>query len=300
MTKNFTLLKALPIATGIFLVASCTKEMPTGNGNASITEGKKVVLNEDQERKLHDMVSRVPIIQYYDLATGNVIELDIQNRDFSFVSPPDGWYYNDADGDGVEYVQVGDNDYLVFSGSVSGGGSGGGGTVVAGNSALNIDIAICLSLQEVGDGEGYGNLFDSGFSFPEFAAVFGIAGDFEALAEADTESEDFDPFEYFHGFAEYFVLADELAAGSYDVFDWMESDGTEDYFDNGWAAAFLMDFQEMAIYFSTDGTITVASSSMTFNGEYLGLIDIFDAFLDGEDYDVEAAEVSGFGTMGCG
>ena len=294
--KSFPFKTILAIGGAAFLLGGCQKERTYGDGNFLPQSEKKISLNEVQERKLHDMVTRVPKVAYYDEATNRQINLNAETRDWSFTSPPEGWQFDDADDNGVIFVEDIDGGTIVFSGTA--GANTGGGSVVAGNSALDIDVAICLSAQEVGEDGGFVDLFDTGFGFSEFAVVMGIAGDFEELGNADTESEDFDPFEFFHGFAIYYVLADDIG-GNYEVFDWMDSqEGEEDYSDM--AAAFLMDFQNFALYFSVDGDINVSGGQMSFNGHYLALEDLFLDYLESEDeVDPEFSIVSGFGTMGC-
>jgi len=294
--KSFPFKTILAIGGAAFLLGGCQKDLPTGDGTFVPQPEKKITLNDVQERKLQDMITRVPKVAYYDEANNRLINLNLENRDWSFTSPPDGWQFDDADDNGVIFVEDIDGGTIVFSGTA--GANTGGGSVVAGNSALDIDVAICLSAQEVGEDGGFVDLFDTGFGFAEFAVVIGIAGDFEELANADTESEDFDPFEFFHGFAEYFVIADEIG-GNHEVFDWMDAEeGGDDYDDM--AAAFLMDFQNFALYFSVDGDINVSGGQMSFNGHYLAIEDLFLDYLEGgDDSDPEVSVVSGFGTMGC-
>jgi hypothetical protein len=51
------------------------------------------------------------------------------------------------------------------------------------------------------------DLFGGDTGWEEFGAVFGISGDFEGThANADMNAEDFDPFEYIFGFAEYLCI----------------------------------------------------------------------------------------------
>ncbi|MEY3398856.1 MAG: hypothetical protein RL220_1450 [Bacteroidota bacterium] len=292
--KSITTKSFLAIGAAALILSGCQKERTFGDGNYVPQPSKTVTLDADQQRKLQDMVTRVPKLAYFDAENNRFIQMDLQNRDWTFVDAGDGWTFDDPDGNGVDYVSTGDGGIIVFSGVY--GNNTGGGMVVAGSSALDIDIAFCLSAEEVGgDDGGLFNIFDSGFGYDEFALVFGIAGDFEALANADTESEDFDPFEYFEGFAEYFVLSDDIS-GSHEVFDWMDEE--EDVDDM--AAAFLMDFQNLALYFSVDGTVNVSGGQMQFDGEYLALYDLFLDYLEEGEDDPEFDVVPGFGAMGCG
>ncbi|MBK9599499.1 MAG: hypothetical protein IPO60_14610 [Flavobacteriales bacterium] len=93
----------------------------------------------------------------------------------------------------------------------------GGGTVSAGNTTLDINLAVCFA---VGDDALGGGLF--GPDMGEVAGVIGISGDFDALQNGDFSDGESDPFQYFHGFAYYFVYADNLSNTSYDVLNWID------------------------------------------------------------------------------
>ncbi|HEY8403300.1 MAG TPA: hypothetical protein VIK71_01690, partial [Flavobacteriales bacterium] len=123
-------------------------------------------------------------------------------------------------------------------------------------------------------------------------------GDFEGLANANTSSPDFDPFEYFQGYAVYYILADDVS-GSHEVFDWLGADSSDDFDDM--ASSMVMDFQNFDLYFATSGTVTASGGQMMFSGEYLSLIDLFESFLDDgvDNSNIEYDIVSGFGNMGC-
>lgn len=295
---NYKVLVASALTAGVVLFTSCQKDQAvTGNG---IAPARKVTLTETQKRDVAEMAHRVPTLRFYDEANDRFIDFNVGSRDYTFSDPDEGFSFDDPDQNGVILWSDGSEDYIVFGAGIGVAGNGGGGTVVAGSTALNMDLTVCLTFEEVANGDGYGDLFDTGFGFSEYGAVFGIAGDFEGLAEADWDSEDFDPFEFFEGYASYYVITDGELSGSHEVFDWFDAseDGDEDYSDM--ASSFVMDFQNFNLYFATSGTVSVSGGTMTFNGEYLALEDLFLDFLDeGDDSDPEFNIVSGYGSMGC-
>lgn len=288
---------------GAIVLAGCNKDEAVVRGGAnSLGKGevvKSITLNPDQARTAKDAYHRMPKLRFYDQANHRFIDMKMDgSRDLVFTDPDEGFSFDDHDNNGMILFSDDTGDYLVFSTGIGLAGQGGGGIVVAGNTSLNIDIAICVSAQAVADGDGYGSLFDTGFAFDEFAAVFGIAGDFEGLANANTSSPDFDPFEYFQGYAVYYILADDVS-GSHEVFDWLGADSSDDFDDM--ASSMVMDFQNFDLYFATSGTVTASGGQMMFSGEYLSLIDLFESFLDDgvDNSNIEYDIVSGFGNMGC-
>ena len=288
---------ALSIATGAaaMLFTGCQKDKEVVAAPGTV---QTVMLSEAKKRQVQEMTSRVPKLRFYDEQENRFIDFNVGSRDYVFTDPDEGFTFDDPDQNGVYLWADGTGDYIVFNAGIGVAGQGaGGGIVVAGNSTLDMDFTICLSLAAVAEGDGYGDLFDSGFAFDEFGAVFGIAGDFEALADADSDSEDFDPFEYFQGFAAYYVLADDLN-GSHEVFNWLDATGDENFDDM--ASSYVMDFTNFSLYFATDGVVTVSNGTMTFQGEYLAIEDLFLDFL--EESDEEEPDfniVSGYGSMGC-
>lgn len=294
---NYKVLVASALTAGVVVLAGCQKDRTLGGDGIKVE--RKVTLTEAQKREASEMVQRVPTLRFYDEAENRFIDFNVGSRDFVFSDPDEGFSFDDPDQNGVILYADGDVDYIVFSTGIGTAGNGGGGTVVAGNTALNMDLTVCLSVEEVAAGDGYGDLFDTGFGFSEYGAVFGIAGDFEALAEANWDSEDFDPFEFFHGYAAYYVITDGDLEGSHEVFDWLDTsdDGSDDY--NDMASSFVMDFSNFSLYFATSGNVNVSGGSMTFNGEYIAIEDLFLDFLGEGEEDPEVSVVSGFGTMGC-
>lgn len=288
---------------GAIVLAGCNKDEAVVRGGANSLNNGKVVksitLNPDQVRTAQDAIRKMPKLRFYDQVNHRFIDMKMDgSRDLVFTDPDEGFSFDDHDNNGMILFSDDTGDYLVFSTGIGLAGQGGGGIVVAGNTSLNIDIAICVSAQAVADGDGYGSLFDTGFAFDEFAAVFGIAGDFEGLANANTSSPDFDPFEYFQGYAVYYILADDVS-GSHEVFDWLGADSSDDFDDM--ASSMVMDFQNFDLYFATSGTVTASGGQMMFTGEYLSLIDLFESFLDDgvDNSNIEYDIVSGFGNMGC-
>jgi len=294
---NYKVLVASALTASVVVLAGCQKDRTLGGDGIQVE--RKVTLTETQKREASEMVQRVPTLRFYDEAENRFIDFKVGSRDFVFSDPDEGFSFDDPDQNGVILWADGDVDYIVFSTGIGTSGNGGGGTVVAGNTALNMDLTVCLSVEEVASGDGYGDLFDTGFGFNEYGAVFGIAGDFEALAGADWEADDFDPFEFFHGYAAYYVITDGELEGNHEVFDWLDTsdDGSGDYDDM--ASSFVMDFSNFALYFATSGSVNVSGGSMTFNGEYIAIEDLFLDFLGEGEEDPEVSVVSGYGTMGC-
>ncbi len=284
------------IVSGMLLFSGCTKEkIATTGGYAK--DVKKVALTEQQKATTISMYSRVPKLRYWDRVHNRFISMNPGSRDLVFTDPDSGFSFDDPDGNNAMIFSDGTDDFLVISSGFGVAGQGGGGTVVAGSTALNIDVTLCLTATAVAEGDGFGSLFGGDTGWSNFSAVFGIAGDFEGLSNADTGSDDFNPFEYLHGFAEYFVFSDELG-GTHEVFDWMgdlEQDELDDL-----ASSFVMDFQNFNLYFANSGSIAISGGQMNFNGTYLEITDLFESFLNDEGIDEPTVnEVTGFGSMGC-
>lgn len=297
---NTKLLLATLTVGAALAFAGCSKEEAhVGGANANLS--RKATLTEAQKREAQSMMARVPKLRLYYPEQNKFVDMNVGSRDYVFSDPDEGFSFDDPDNNGIILFSDNSGSYVVFNMGVGVAGQGGGGIVVAGNTTLNMDITLCISLEEVAEGDGgFADIFDSGFGFDEFGAVIGIAGDFEALADADTESNDFDPFEFFEGYAAYYVLSEDLS-GSHEVFNWLEnaSGESEEDFDD-FATSFVLDFQNMSLYFASSGTVSVSGGMMSFEGEYVGIIDLFESWLDGEDTENADVEiVSGFGSMGC-
>ncbi len=298
MNKLFNLKNAFVglVSVSVILISGCTKEkVSTSAGAGEYRPVKKVSLNEQQSRDASDMYSRMPRLRYWDEHHNRFIEMNPGSRDLVFSDPDAGFSFSDPDGNNAMVFSDVNGSYFVFSSGIGVAGQGGGGTVIAGPSFLNMDVTVCFSAEEIAGGDGFGSLFGDNSGWSGFGAVFGISGDFEGLSNANTDDPDFNPFEYLNGFAEYFVFSDDLE-GSHDVFDWMDGvDDTEDL-----ASSFVMDFQSMDLYFANGGEINVDGGTMTFDGTYLRISDLFESFLNDDGVeDAQVEEVSGFGSMGC-
>lgn len=281
--RNFSFFSL--IAALVFL-GSCTKENVGGGGYMAPSTKKTV--DADDVRMARQMMERMPEIGVWNEERGVLYKFNLQTREFSFADPNPGWNFSSSDG--PTYIE-GDNGGILIIPSWSFGGNT-GGTVVAGSSAINIDFTFCFSASD----EALGlDLFDYGGSFDGVSMVLGIGGDFEALAEG-TVDEDADFTDFFHGYALYFVYDNE-ASGSYDILNWLEDleDDPDALEGNGFS--YVIDFQNFNLYFSADGTLNVSGGEMTFNGEYLGILELLESLDDQEEMDVDL--VPGFGTMGC-
>ena len=283
----------------VMLAVGCSKEPLTLNG-ASTKPGTKVALTEEQQARATKMAKRMPKLRYWDEANSRFIDFNPTTRDFEFSDPDEGFTFDDPDGNNAMVFSDGSDSYLVFSSGIGVSGQGGGGTVVAGTTVLDMDFTVCLSMQEVAAGDGSVDFFsDSSMVFDEYAAVIGISGDFEALANADTSSS-FDPFEFLNGYAAFYVIADDVS-GSHEVFNWMDADTTNTADFDGMASAMVFDFQDFSLYFANSGQVATSGGTMEFNGTFIGFINFLDLFLEdsSEEIDFEAEEVTGYGSMGC-
>ncbi len=274
---------------GSGILAGCSKE--TLNPPAPVEQ----VTDPAKQQRLMEIAAKLPAIGVYNRTMDKVIVFRHNvdgSRSFTFVDPP-GSGINFASSNGGQWTWSESEGLMILTQPSAGLGAG-GGTVVAGNASLDIDLAVCFSIDEEGLGM---DLFDTGVG--EVAGVIGIAGDFEALQSGDFSSDEDDIFDYFHGFAYYLVYADELANSSYEVLNWVEDldQPEEDLEDFGFS--FVVSFQnEGGIYISRDGNLNVSGGSIGFSGNYYAIEGI--GFFDGEDdEDADFSVVPGFGTMGC-
>lgn len=131
----------------------------------------------------------------------------------------------------------------------------------------------------------------------DVAGVIGISGDIEALQNGDF-SDGSDPF-HLHGFAYYFVYAEQLSDTSYDVLNWIEDLGQSEDDLQDFSFAFVNHFPERrrVYYLSKDGSITVNGGTMQFNGNYYSIEGV--GFFDDDEEDASYSVVSGYGAMGC-
>ncbi len=288
--SNSRILLLFTVALSAVLFSCQQKEeVLTGSGNGYHQNDRPERLTAQQEQQVQSMINKVSDIKIWDEDRNRMYNFDVQNRDFSFSDAGEGgWNFSDNDvvwdpapnGGGVLYIS---------SGAL---GANSGGTVVAGNSALDIAYTFCFSASDEALGM---DLFDYGVNMDGISMVIGIAGDFEALMNEEVD-EDSEFTDYFQGFAVYFVYDDE-ASGSYDILDWFNNleDDVDDLSDNGFA--YLLDFVNFELYFSSEGTLNVSGGQMQFQGEYFALLEFLTS-TDGEE-DLEFAFVPGFGIMGC-
>ncbi len=280
---------AMPLAVVALLFSSCNKEPATMPNRAKSTSIKDAGL----KRQIWDMGQKVPSVGIYNRTMNEILVFKAAkdgSRSFSFTTAPASGI-NFASSNGGQWVWTEDGGMVVLTEPQAGLGAG-GGTVSAGNTTLDINIAVCFAF---GDSSTLGGgLF--GPDMGEVGGVIGISGDIDALTNGDF-SDGEDPFQYFHGFAYYFVYADPLTDTSYDVLDWISDLDNDDLDD--FSFAFIISFQnEGGIYLSQDGAVTVNGGSMEFNGHYYAVegVGFFD---DTEDSDASYSVVSGYGAMGC-
>lgn len=274
------------------LLVSCSKESFNGGDKPVSSE----ITDKKQQDQILDLARETPKFGVYNKTMDKVIVFDVANpeaKTFTFANPGPG--FNFATSNGGQAVYFAENDNLIILSEPSQGLGAGGGTVVVGNTTLNIDFAVCFAAGEEALG---GGLFGGG-DFGDVAGVIGFAGDFEALQNGDFDDENSDPFEFFEGFAYYFVYTDELGNESYDVIPFFDAESSEEDWEDV-AFAWVVSFQgnEGGIYLSNSGQLTVSGASMGFNGTYFG-IEGLGFFDDGEGDEPDFVEVDGFGTMGC-
>lgn len=279
----------LVLGGGLF--AGCSKEQ-TGAPAAPRTQR---IVDPELQQRLLEKAGQLPGIGIYNRTMNKVIvfkHLPDGSRSFNFVDPPGGGI-NFASSNGGQWTWSESQGLMVLTEPSAGLGAG-GGTVVAGDASLDIQMAVCFSMDEEGLGM---DMFDTGIN--DVAGVVGIAGDFDALMNGDFSSETDDIFDYFHGFAYYLVYAEQLGNDEYEVLNWVDDlDQSEDDLQN-FGFSFVISFQgEGGVYISRDGALTVDGGSIGFNGNYYAIegTGFFDEDGEGDgDYSV----VSGFGTMGC-
>ena len=277
--KNLFQLGAL--AAIILFAASCQKAEETG------TFYPRQDVTAQEKRAAEDLMENLPEFVFWNPETNEAYKFDINNRNFSFATPNDGWNYSGTE----EIIYVEDEGLVVIT--VPSFGANTGGTIIAGSSALDVDYTFCFSASD----EALGlDLFDFGGELSGVSVVLGIAGDFEALMEGEVD-EDADFFDIFHGFAMYVVYAD-TAQGTYEILNWLDEidEEPDNLADKGFS--YVIDFAGEGLYFSSDGTLTVSGGSVTFNGEYLAITDFLLDFGDDDD-DLSFGYVSGYGTLGC-
>jgi hypothetical protein len=276
----------LVLATSLVL-SGCQKDQ---EGDGAFDPNIRTITDKETIREIDRSVQNMPKLAFYNEPSGKFIVIDPKSsrKTFNFASPPPGISF--ATSSGVQFQQTPDGGGMLF---FTPGGTG-GGTVVAGSSALNISYAFCFAANDEGAFDFFGPDL-SGFSL-----IFGIAGDLDALFNADFEEEDdLDFTQYFQGFAAYYVFASP-ASGTYPILNWFNDlDQPESAIANK-GFSYVVDFQLPGFYFSNNGSINVSNTGMTFNGQYLALLGM--NLFDDDDYDYNPgsyATVSGFGQMNC-
>lgn len=293
-TKFASVVKAgVPVLLMAGLLVSCSKE----RFNSGADQQSTVITDKGTQKKLIHQAEKMPAVGIYNKTMDKVIIFSVNEngeKSFNFANPNSGGI-NFATSNGGQWVAYPDEPGGLIIITEPGAGLGsGGGSVVVGNTALDISFAMCFSVDEQAIGI---DLFDTGID--EVAGVIGFAGDFEALANADLESEELNPFDYFQGLAYYLVYADDLANQSYEVLNWIE-DLEQDVEElEGFGFSYVVHFvNDGGIYLSQDGELTVDGGSIGFNGNYFGINGL--GFF-GEEGDEPTFEenIPGFGTMGC-
>lgn len=300
--KQINVAATLFVAAALIFTTSCTKDNENSASASQKYEGKAVkdkALQED----IQSTADRMPPIAWYNRTMDKVIVFDPKNdsKSFDFSDPNDGWNFSSSEG--VEFVQSPSGGGVLFVSPGSfGSNAGGSGTVVAGNTALNINYTFCFSVDEdaLGLDLGFGDV-----DFDGLSGVLGIAGDFEALMNEDFDEEGADIFDYFHGLA-YYLVYDNEAQGNYDILNFIEDvDGEESEEEpdgKGFSIVYGFSSTSFSFYFSKDGSLNVSGGSMNFSGNYYGIVfgNLFDADEeDGELFNLDFVEVPGFGQMGC-
>lgn len=281
----------LLMAAAALLFNSCGKEaatLPDPGHGAAVTDAQ-------EQRQIKDLARKLPSVGIYNRTMDRILVFTRQqsgSRGFSFTSVPANGI-NFATSNGGQWVWTEQGGMAVLT-EPSAGLGGGGGLVAAGNTTLDINIAVCFAVGEDAMGDG---LF--GPDMGNVAGVIGISGDIDALVNGDFSDGESDPFQFFHGFAYYFVYADQLSDASYEVLDWISDLDQPENELQDFSFAFVISFQnEGGIYLSRDGSISVNGGTMQFNGNYFAVEGT--GFFDDEgDEDASYTVVPGYGAMGC-
>jgi hypothetical protein len=269
------------------LMVSCSKEYAPGT---QVTGGKS--LTQEQQDAAAQRIKTISTVKVYNHTMNKFIVLKPgMEKSFSFADPDPDWNFGTSAN--MEIVETQNGSEVVFVSAGGGFGDGAGGFVSAGPTSMPIDYAFCFSV----DGETAFGINPGGdVPVDGISGVLGFAGDLEGLANGDFDVDD-DPFDFFRGWAYYWVYEDE-AQGSYNVLDWHNWDGDVGAL-NDEAFSFVFDFQEGHVFWSTGGNLNVSGGNMNFNGEYFAWLDFLDLWFSYEPYNGSFQEVSGSGVMGC-
>lgn len=302
LKKNiYYLSSTLLIAMALVFTTSCTKDEASPSGSVDMHKQSKTVTDKPTKLEMERLAKEMPALMWYNSAMDKMVTFDPKknSKSFDFSDPNTGW--NFSDGSQTQWVPSENGGGILFIGYGSFGSNAGSGTVVAGNTALNINSTFCFSASDQALGL---DLVDLGGEpdLDGISGVIGISGDFEALANEEID-ENTNIFDYFHGLA-YYIVYDNEAQGNYDILNWFDNLDTQDP-DNlsgkGFSWVYGFSAQEWSIYFSKNGSLNVSGGSMNFDGNYLGITFNFDNLMngDGDFYDFTYEEQSGYGEMGC-
>lgn len=288
----------LTFGAATILFTSCSKDdsHPGSTDNMKSQEvAKREITNKDVQEEIMRLREDLPTVAIYNSTMDKYILLDVSKqgqKSFSFASPGFDISFSSPDAS-ISYANIDGTNYIIAN-QGGGFGVGGGGTVTAGSTVLVLNYVMCFSAGEETLG---GDLFDfGGPNVDGFSGAIGIAGDFQALSEGSFD-ENSDPFEYFHGFAFYYIL-DDNPSGTYEVVDFFNEAGDPSL--NDFAFAIVVGFQDGGgIYFSASGELTFDNASIDFNGQYVGIEDFLFGFNDDIDQDGEFTLVEGFGQINC-
>ncbi len=302
LKKNiYYLSSTLLIALALVFTTSCTKDEGNPSGSATINKQSKTVTDKPTKLEMERLAKEMPALAWYNTAMNKIVTFDPKknSKSFDFSDPNPGWNFSDASE--TQWVPSENGGGILFIGYGSFGSNTGSGTVVAGNTALNINSTFCFSASD--DALGL-DLVDLGNqpNLDGISGVIGISGDFEALANQEID-DNTNIFDYFHGLA-YYVVYDNEAHGNYNILNWFDNLDSQDM-DNlsgkGFSWVYGFSAQEWSIYFSKNGSLNVSGGSMNFDGNYLGISFNFENLMngDGDFYDFTYEEQSGYGEMGC-
>lgn len=323
MKRSFSKIKAgaaIFAASVLLIGTSCTKDDNFSSDPASgMQDGAKLITDKDVQNRLLELKGKLPVVAVYNEPSDRYITLDLNNpKSFNFSSPGggasfsspngsvtiaqnDGVTYSTPNGD-VQFVSAGGSSYTIITTPASQGGGGGGGVVLVGNTALEVNYVLCFNSGSEEEGI---DLFDLGPTGDGFGGAIGIAGNFEQLTEMEIDDEDeLDISDFFQGVVAFYAF-DGQPSGSYPVVDFLDAEN-EEGFDgdlDGKGLAYVLSFQEnnFGIFFSESGSVDFTSSSVEFNGTYLGITNF--SFFDFEDDEGDVpdfVEVDGSGSLQCG
>lgn len=284
---------AFVAAFAMLFLAGCTKDT-TEPGTSHTPDTQQLtapVTDKPTQIRIDEVLETVPGFAIYNEPRGEYILINFNddNPKFNFASPNAGFTFS-SPGGGYEFVQGSDGQFYQIITPGTGGGTG-GGLVTAGSYVLDVNMVMCFNSGE----NEFGGLFD----FSDISGVsgaFGVAGNFDALMNGEFD-ENADITDYFHGIVAFYAF-DGTASGSYQVIDFMDVE--EDIVDpDGKAIALFWTFLDGgALFFSESGNVSFGSSSVEFNGTYIGITGAM--FSSDEDFEnASYVTAQGFGALNC-